>query len=443
MLKLKEKIEIRLETLANGGDAIGHHLGQTVFVPYGVPGDRVRAVTFDDRRTYARASILEILEPSPLRVKAPCQYFGDCGSCQWQMMEYRTQLDHKKNIVAEVLRKVGKIEPPEISLINGKQHFNYRNKAQYPVSAENRSMRIGYYRQASHKLVPIDNCLILKEQLNKTYTHVRNVIQKSGIIPYDENNHKGSLRHLVLRCNGIGEAGLTIVTSGDGIEQQVTEELLTFPALRSVWVNINARKGNTILGDKWKHLGGEDYLVDRIGTVRYRLSPGSFWQVNQEVAEAAYRQLALGLGLQGKEVLVDLYCGVGAMTLQLAGLCENVIGIEISKKAVEDAGINAELNGIGNAVFMAGSAGDMLAQIDKTQVLVADPPRSGLEMSVIGHIERLKPDKIGYLSCDSATLARDISRLVPIGYRIKQIWLADMFPQTYHVETLVILERGR
>jgi 23S rRNA (uracil1939-C5)-methyltransferase len=443
MLSLNEHIDIQLDSMANGGDAVARHRGQTVFVPYGVPGDLVRAKVITARKTYARGSIQKILEPSPQRVKAPCTYFGECGSCQWQMMAYGDQLENKKKILGDVLSKLAGAEMPVINVIPSEDSLNYRNKAQYPVARQQDGMAIGYYRQGSHDIVPVKQCLILRNNINEVYTHVCRVLKGAGLTAYDEDTGAGQLRHLVLRSNNAGETALVLVLARPGISEKLMHSLREHPDVKSVWANINRNHGNTILGREWDLLNGEKYLVEMLGGIDYHLSAGSFWQVNQKTAWSAYQQISEALNLTGNEEAVDLYCGIGAISLQLARKCRKVVGIEVLDTAIRDARYNASSNGIDNVFFMVGKSEQMLEKIQQADVLVADPPRRGLEPGVVGHIDRLKPSRMAYLSCDPATLARDIGRMTPLGYKVRHLWLVDMFPQTYHIETLALLERTK
>lgn len=442
MLKQGEIIEVGLESMACGGDAVGRYLGQTVFVPYGLPGDKAGVRVFDAHQKYCRAEIISIVSSGPQRIDPACPHFGSCGSCQWQMMDHHHQLVHKKDILEQTLARIGGIRDIGIDILAEGSPWQYRNKAQYPVAQVVGRIMIGYYRQGSHQVVDIDECPIIQSPLNIVFQQAKQIIISSGIPGYDESNSKGILRHLILRYSRHqDQITMTLVCSSDKVEAGLIKDLAGIPKVGSVWLNLNSQPGNTILGKEWKLLSGEKQTEEEIEGIRYRLSAGSFWQVNQTMAAVLYRRIKEELQLTGEQQVVDLYCGAGAISLQLASSAGNVLGIEYSAQAVNDARDSARMNGIGNAEFRSGPAEDLLGKIKRADVVVCDPPRSGLKPEVIRELSRLKPQKIAYLSCDPATLARDLRKILESSYQISSLYLADMFPQTYHIETLAFLQR--
>ena len=442
MLKKGDIIELGLDSMACGGDAVGRHLGQTVFVPYGLPGDQVRVRVFDAHQRYCRAAIMSIVRPGPRRIKPACPYFGDCGSCQWQMMDHSHQLEQKRSIMEQTLARIGGIKDAGIDLLAVGSSWHYRNKAQYPVSQFQGKLVIGYYRQGSHQVVPIEECPIIKPALNRVFQQARKIFLSAKVMGYDELAHTGTLRHLILRYGEYQDKiSLTLVCTQDKIYPEVIESLSAIPGVISVWLNLNAEPGNTILGHKWRLLSGEPQMEEKIDGVRYQLSAGSFWQVNQQTAGVLYSRIRDELYLTGRQQAVDLYCGAGAISLQLASSAGRVLGIESSAQAAADAMDSARLNGISNAEFMAGPAEVLLEKVQQADAVVCDPPRSGLKPEVIRGLTRLKPQRIAYLSCDPATLARDLKEILREDYQLTKVCLADMFPQTHHIETLAILQR--
>ncbi len=442
MLKKGDIIELGLDSMACGGDAVGRHLGQTVFVPYGLPGDQVKVRVFDAHQKYCRAVIMSIVSPGPQRIKPACQYFGDCGSCQWQMIDHPRQLEHKKTILEQTLARIGGIKDAGIEVLAEGSPWHYRNKAQYPVSQSKGKLVIGYYRQGSHQVVPIEECPIIQPGLNRVFQQARDILLTAKVPGYDELTNNGILRHLILRYGQYQDKiSLTLVCTKDKIHPEVIDSLSAIPGVGSVWLNLNAEPGNTILGRKWKLLSGENQMEEELDGIRYKLSAGSFWQVNQLTAGVLYRRIKDELQLTSRQQAVDLYCGAGAISLQLASSSGKVLGIESSTQAVDDARDSAKMNGITNAEFMAGPAEVLLEKVQQADAVVCDPPRSGLKPEVIRELTRLKPQKIAYLSCDPATLARDLKEIMKSDYRISGLYTADMFPQTYHIETLALLQR--
>ncbi|HAD81358.1 MAG: 23S rRNA (uracil-5-)-methyltransferase RumA [Candidatus Edwardsbacteria bacterium RIFOXYD12_FULL_50_11] len=443
MLRAGQVLNISLENLAYGGDAVGHHQGQAVFVPYGVPGDELKVKIIEPHKTYSRGEVHEIIKPSDHRVKPACRHFGICGSCQWQMMDYQYQLEQKTNITREIFKRLGKIEIDEIAVLPPAGEWHYRNKAQYPVQASKNGNGMGYYRLKSHDLVDIQECPLLEEPITQAFRKVKEVINKSGLKGSTPAGHSGNLRHLILRYSKSEEAlSLVLVTRYEPDLHKIAQRILAeVPNIKSVWQNVNPARGNVILGKKWTHLGGVEYLSERIGHITCRLSPGSFLQSNLRTSEMAYQNIKESLQLSPGDEVADLYSGMGSIALQLAGQAKRVTAIEEFAPAVDDARVNAALNNIGNCEFLCGRAEDQLIKLKSADALVLDPPRQGAAPGVIEAIAGLNPARIAYLSCNPSTLARDAALLVGRGYKLQKLFLADMFPQTYHIENLAILTR--
>ncbi|MBU1356399.1 MAG: 23S rRNA (uracil(1939)-C(5))-methyltransferase RlmD [Candidatus Edwardsbacteria bacterium] len=443
MLRAGQVLNISLDNLAYGGDAVGHHQGQAVFVPYGVPGDELKVKITEPHKTYCRGEIYEIIKPSDHRIKPDCRHFGICGSCQWQMMDYQYQLEQKIIITREIFKRLGKIEIDEIAVLPPAGEWHYRNKAQHPVQASKNGNKIGYYRLKSHDLVDIEECPLLEDSINKAFLKVKEIINKSGLKGCIPAGHSGNLRHLIFRYSRIEDALLLVlVTRFEPDLHKIAQRILTeVPNIKSVWQNVNPTRGNVILGKKWNHLGGVEYLSERIGEITYRLAPGSFLQSNLQTTEIAYQKIKESLSLAPGDEVADLYSGMGSIALQLAGQAKKVAAIEEFAPAVDDARANAALNNIGNCEFLGGRVEDQLIKIKSADALVLDPPRQGAAPGVIEAIARLNPSRIAYLSCNPSTLARDAALLINNGYKLQKLFLADMFPQTYHIENLAILTR--
>jgi 23S rRNA (uracil1939-C5)-methyltransferase len=443
MLKAGQIIDLRIESLAYGGDAVGHHQGQAIFVPYGVPGDRLQVRITDPHKSYSRGKICNITEASPDRKEPDCPYFGDCGSCQWQMMDYDHQMQSKKEITKDVFKRLGGIDITDIEVVPNSSGWHYRNKAQYPVQTSRTGNLIGYYRAGSHSIVDITSCPLVDKNIDSAYSKIREIINQSGIKGYNEKTHSGSLRHLIMRYSSHQKAvSLIMVTRFEPDISRIAESIMSrISSVKSVWQNINRTKGNVILGGKWKHLGGEKFLIEKIGQIQYRLSPGSFLQSNLETAGRIYQLIVENLTLSSKDIVTDLYSGMGSIALQLAGSAGKVVAIEEFGPAVEDAKANTILNGIGNCEFLCGKVANLLAGLGKADVVVLDPPRQGAGPDVIKTIVKLGPSRIAYLSCNPSTLARDAASLKEQGYLLRKMFMADMFPQTYHIENLAIFTR--
>lgn len=435
------RIELTLDSMACGGDAVGRHKGQVVFAPLGIPGERVRARVTEPHRTYCRAEIEQVLEPSPSRIEPRCPLFGRCGGCQWQMMDYPSQLENKRKILAETLARLGKTSFPGIEVIGHSTGWGYRNKAQFPAAAAPPGLSMGYYERQSHRLVEVVQCPVLDPLLSKSWPEVRREAAGWPVEGYDERGHRGQLRHLMLRSSRREKSVmLTLVTRLPGGLDEVSGSLAGRVAgICGIHQNANPSRGNTILGRDWRRLWGGPFQWEELAGVRLRVSPGSFLQVNLETAGRIYAKIAEGLELGGTEKVLDLYSGVGSISLMLAARAGKVAGIEESEAAVGDARAAALENGIGNCRFIAGDAGQALAGMEACDAVVVDPPRQGLRPGVVDAIGRLSPRRLAYLSCNPATLARDLAALSVLGFRPGRLWMADMFPQTHHIEALAIL----
>lgn len=443
MLRNGEVIELALESLACEGDAVGHHQGQAVFVPFGAPGDRARVTVTDAHRTYCRAAIAELLAPSPQRVAPACPVFGTCGGCQWQMLSYQAQLDQKRAILRDSLERIGGIAPPPIDVVPDASGWGYRNKAQFPVAGDPGRLALGYYRRGTHHIVPVDRCPIAAGPINAAWPALAGELQRSGLPGYNEARQRGVLRHVALRASRkTGKLTLVLVTAvQQNLEALSSAIMAGVPAVDAVWQNVNPGRGNAIFGTRWHRWAGEPAAAETIGGREFLLSPSAFLQVNLPQAERAYRLMADALRPRPGDAVLDLYCGAGAIALGLAPLVGSVVGIEDSPHAAADARASAELNGIGNCEFVAGASERAAAAVARADLAVLDPPRKGADPALWPELRRLAPRAVAYLSCNPATLARDAGQLGGIGYRLQRAWMVDLFPQTHHVESLCIFGR--
>lgn len=443
MLRNGQVIELALESLACEGDAVGHHDGQAVFVPFGAPGDRAAVAVSDAHRTYCRAEIRRIIEPSPDRVAPRCPLFGTCGGCQWQMLSYRAQLEQKRNILRDSLQRIGGVAPPAIDAVPDDGGWGYRNKAQFPVAGDAGRLALGYYRRGTHHIVPVDHCPIAAGPINAAWPALREALQRSGLPGYSEARQRGVLRHVTLRASrSTGRLTVVLVTAGQQHLGELAARIMAaVPAVDAVWQNVNPGRGNAIFGARWHRWAGAQHTAETIGGREFRLSPSAFLQVNLPQAERAYRLMAEALRPRAGDAVLDLYCGAGAIALALAPLVRSVVGIEESPHAVADAVASAALNGIGNSQFVSGAAERAAAAAAAADLVVLDPPRKGADPALWPELRRLGPRAVAYLSCNPATLGRDARLLRDIGYRPERAWMVDLFPQTHHVESLCIFGR--
>ncbi|HLV10293.1 MAG TPA: 23S rRNA (uracil(1939)-C(5))-methyltransferase RlmD [Halanaerobiales bacterium] len=443
-------IELKLDDLANGGDSIGRYQGLAVFVPGGVPGELVRARILAKKRNYARGELLEIIKRADSRIEPECSVFEDCGGCQLQHIEYETQLEYKQKMVQDLLERVAKLKGIKVKpTLPAEYPFAYRNKAQFPLGKDEEGKIVGgFYRRGSHQLIPGDDCLIQHPLINRVMKKTLEILNDYQLSVYDEKKHKGLLRHLFIRVGVCTNQALLVpVTQKEEFPylKEIAARLnKAVPEIVGIIQNINPERGNVITGKKYKTITGQDYYIDYIGNIKFLISARSFFQVNTLQAKKLYDFVREFAGLSGQEILIDAYCGIGSISLYLAGRAGEIIGIEEIPEAVEDAVKNAELNGIENCRFIKGlveeKLPELIAEGIEPDLLLFDPPRKGLAKGVIKTAKVVKPKKIIYVSCNPATLARDL-KLFKEDYDIIEVQVVDMFPHTYHVETVCLLER--
>ncbi|MFW6287394.1 MAG: 23S rRNA (uracil(1939)-C(5))-methyltransferase RlmD [bacterium] len=449
-MKKGDIIELELIDIANGGDCVGRYQGLAVFVAAGIPGEKVSVRVTERKKSYARAELLEINEEVETRVDPECAVYGACGGCQLMHIDYEEQLKYKQKMVKDLLERIAKLDRIEVEPVIGSEFpFSYRNKAQFPLSLDKEGKIVtGFYQQGTHKVVVHHNCGIQHPLINRTVNTTLDILNDYNLTVYDETLHSGVLRHLIIRV-GIctNQVLLTIVTSdkqlpfADEISKRVMEEMTE---VVGVIQNINPEQTNVIMGNEDRILSGNDYYIDYIGKTKYAISSHSFFQVNTLQTKKLYDQIVKFLSLEGNETVVDAYCGIGSISLYIAGNTGRVIGIEEVSDAIEDAEHNAEINNIDNCSFIIGKVEKELPELIKEGIkpdlLVFDPPRKGLDKQVIEITISVKPKRIVYVSCNPATLARDL-KLFKEHYQVKKVQPVDMFPQTYHVESVVLLER--
>lgn len=419
--------------------------GAVVFVPRAVRGEDVRLrITKVMKASYA-GEITELLHPSPHRREPDCPAFGACGGCVYRHMDYDEELWAKRQKVQDALRRIGGLDLSVEEILGAEHPLHYRNKAQYPVGADG---TVGFYRQRTHQVVPVESCRICRPEAAACASAVRAWMKKYRVAPYDESTGKGLVRHVYVRTNRRGESLCCVVLNGASAprEPELAALLLAAaPGLVGIVLNANTRRTNVILGEKYRTLWGQAYLMDELCGLSFRLSVPSFYQVNREQAEALYAKAVEFAGLTGRETVLDLYCGAGTITLAMSRQAGRVIGAEIVPQAVENARENAAQNQIENAEFFCGDASQIAAKLEREglrpDVICVDPPRKGLAPEVIDSAAGMGPERIVYVSCDPATLARDLKRFAQRGYRAVRAAAADLFPGTCHVESVVLLSR--
>ena len=419
--------------------------GAVVFVPQAIRGEEIDLRITKVMKTAAAGEIVKIHNPSPERTKPECPYFGKCGGCDFQHMSYTEELWAKRQRVQDALTRLGGTDLRVEEILGAKNPAHYRNKSQYPVGADG---AIGFFRARSHQVVPVDRCLIQSEVSDRTAKAVGNWMKRYRVSAYDETTGKGLVRHIYVRVNRKGESLCCVIANGRQLPRE--PELAAYvraaaPGTVGVVLNTNTKKGNVILGEKYRTLWGQDFLMDTLCGLTFKLSVPSFYQVNRDQAEVLYGKALEFAALTGEETVLDLYCGTGTITLCLAKRAKRAIGAEIVPPAIEDAKENAARNNIENAEFFCGDAADIAAKLEQEglqpDVITVDPPRKGLAPEVIASVAGMGPKRVVYVSCDPATLGRDVKIFDGFGYKAVRAAAVDMFPGTRHVETVVLLSR--
>ncbi|MBW4614261.1 MAG: 23S rRNA (uracil(1939)-C(5))-methyltransferase RlmD [Desmonostoc vinosum HA7617-LM4] len=442
-----ELIEVAITDLSDTGDGVGRCDQRVVFVADTVPGDRVMIRLVSVKPKYAHGKLQQIIQPSPHRIRPGCIVADKCGGCQWQHIDYDYQLVAKRNQVIQALERIGGfVQPPVDPVLAAASAFGYRNKATYPLSkSATGQVQAGYYQKSSHQLINLNQCPVQDLRLNPLLAEVKQDIQQRGWQIYNEQRHQGQIRHLSLRIGRrTGEMLLTLVVKDwnlAGIENQAQAWLKRYSQLVGVSLNRNPERTNAIFGADTRCVAGVPYLREKFAGLEFQVRPDTFFQIYTETAEELLQIIQSQLNLLGHEVLVDAYCGIGTLTLPLAKQVRQVTGLEVQPKAVEQAIVNAQINGINNVTFQVGAVEKLLPKMGTLpEVVLIDPPRKGCDRAVIDTLLRSKPSQIVYVSCKVATLARDLKLLCQEGqYTLTRVQPADFFPQTAHVETAAFL----
>ena len=431
------------------GQGVAHVEGCAVFLPNAIAGERVRLRIEKAQKTWASGKIVEILEKSPHRVNRECPVAKLCGGCDFWHMDYEEETRLKGSRVRTCLNRLGGENLAEVPILAAPDCHGYRNKAQYPVSAKKGRAYAGFFRAGTHDVVENRRCLILPEETDDVKDAVMDYVNQFRVSVYDEGSHTGLLRHIYVRRGAVSKQILVcLVCNGEKLPkvEALLARLKKIPGFTTLVLSVNTKKGNAVLGDQFITLYGPGYIEDTLCGLNFRLSPRSFYQVNHHQAQRLYETAIEKAGITKNDTVLDLYCGVGTITLAMASAAGKVIGVEVIPQAVEDARDNAKRNGIGNAEFFCGDAGQAALELEKNgvrpDVVVVDPPRKGLNADTIEALSRMAPRRIVYVSCDPATLARDVALLKQRGYALQSATAADLFPRCAHVETVVLLSKG-
>lgn len=449
--KKNDMVTVRIEDMGTDGEGIGKVNGFTLFIKDALIGDVVEAKLMKVKKNYGYARLMNIITPSPDRVEPKCPVCRQCGGCQIQALDYQAQLKFKECKVLGNLERIGGFTDILLEPIIGMENpYHYRNKAQFPVGTDkNGEIVTGFYAGRTHDIIPNTRCY-LGAEVNEEILHVvLEYMKKYNVSAYNEATGKGLVRHILIRTGFTsGEIMVCIVANGKKLPraEKLVNELIKIEGMTSITLNVNEKRTNVILGEEVRLLWGTTFIQDNIGDIIYRISPLSFYQVNPVQTRRLYETALEYADLKGEETVWDLYCGIGTISLFLAQKAKMVYGVEIVPQAIEDARENAELNGIDNAKFYVGKAEEVLPELYEREgiyadVIVVDPPRKGCDEKCLETIVKMQPDRVVYVSCDSATLARDLRYLCERGYEVIKGRACDMFPMTTHVEVVCLLSK--
>ena len=436
---------VTIEGYGEGGMGVARIDGRVVFVHGALRGEKCRVLILKTLKSVAFAKVLEVLEPSSERMESDCPYFPRCGGCTYRHIRYEEELRLKKQRVQDNLSRIGGSDVTVEEILGAQDTLRYRNKAQYPVSKDG---AVGFYRARTHEVIECEHCLLVRPEADAAAEALREYMQSCHVAGYDEKTGRGLIRHLYVRSNAAGESLICVLVNGDKLPKE--DRLVALlrdacPKCTGIVLGTNTKKGNVILGDRYRTLWGSDRLEDTLCGKTFKLSVPSFYQVNRAQAERLYAKTIEFADLTGQETVLDLYCGAGTITLALSDHAKKVLGAEIVPEAIDDARENAARNGVKNAELFCGDASDVAKKLARENlrpdVITVDPPRKGLAADVVESIAEMQPQRVVYVSCDSATMARDVKRLADLGYTARRACAVDMFPRADHVETVCLLSK--
>ncbi len=449
MIKKNDYFDINITDIGVNGEGIGKIDNFTIFVEGALPNEKVNIKIIKVKKNYGYGKLIKVLIPSPYRKEPICKYFNKCGGCNLLHLDYNQQLNIKSKFIQSNLKKIAKIEDIKVPVAIGMDNpFNYRNKASFPINFTDK-INIGFYKPRSHNIINIDNCIIQNPINNIIIEKTREFIKESNISIYDENSGKGDLRHIVTRvANKTNEILICLVINNNKFlyKDLLIKKFKNIPNLDSIVINYNTNKNNVILGDKIENIFGKGYIIDYIKDLKFNISPLSFYQVNPIQTELLYEKALQFCNLTGDEIVFDAYCGIGTISLFLAKNCKKVYGIEIVPDAIKNAKENAKINNITNAQFFVGKSEDVIPKLIFEEniypdVIVVDPPRKGCDIALLDAIAKTNIKKLVYVSCDNATLARDINYLSNFGFKLDKIQPVDMFCMTTHIECVALITK--
>lgn len=450
-VQLEEKYELIINGYSHQGEGIGRVNNFTVFVPGAILGERVRVKISEVKKNFARGELKEVISYSPHRIKPLCPVYYLCGGCHLQHIAYEKQLEMKKGIVENALGRIGNQNIKVSTTIGMKDPWRYRNKGYFQVNQEKGRVRLGFYKADSYDFVAASGCVLFSFQINRLISYLEDQLSLQKVTVYNSKTGEGNLRNILIReSRSTGEIMIVFITKeyNLGFDQNVLNDLVrAFPQVVSIYQNINKSPKAVLLGKNFRILKGKSDLEDVIGPFKFKISPQSFFQVNAAQAEILNEKVLEYANLSGEEAVIDSYCGTATISIYVAKHAEKVYGIEVEKSAVRDAKINCELNGISNLKLFTGKAEEWLYRWRKSgeevHLIIVDPPRKGCSLKVLKGIIKIKPKKIIYVSCNPATLARDLKYLTKDDdYKLKKVLPIDMFPQTSHIECIASLEGG-
>lgn len=449
-VKKNDYIDVEFVDLTHEGQGVAKIDGFPVFVPGGLPGESAQIKILNVKKNYGYGKLIEIKEKSPYRVEIPKEDMHKYGGCQLHHMSYEGQLQFKQNLVEQTLTRIGKLQDVNIHPIIGmEQPFHYRNKAQVPVGERSGRLITGFYKPRTHEIIDTDESVIHMEAINDAIKIVKEICSELGVAAYNEEAHTGVLRHIMARFGRkTDELMIVLITRTEKLphREEIVEKIVAaLPNAKSIVHNVNPKRTNVILGEKTQVLWGQDVIYDYIGNVKFAISPRSFYQVNPVQTKVLYDKALAYAGLTGEEIVFDAYCGIGTISLFLAQQAKKVYGVEVVPDAINDAKKNADLNGITNVEFTVGEAETVIPNWAKegihADVIVVDPPRKGCDAALLKTIIEMKPKRVVYVSCNPATLARDLGILEADDYQTVEVQPVDMFPMTMHVECVVLMSR--
>ncbi len=450
MVNKNDEFNLKITGYTSEGGGVGKYDGQAIFVENTAVGDEILCHIIKAKNTYAVGKAIKIIKRSKKRIEPECDWSNMCGGCSYSHITYEEELSLKAQKVKDAFQRIGGLNPNFAPIIASPNTKRYRNKAQYPVKRDNGILNIGFYAKKSHRVIDGGDCLLQPIEFTRITEIIRDWINFNCVTVYSETTEKGLIRHLYLRkAFATGEIMVCLVINGTTIPAQddLLDRLKEIEGFKTLVININRENTNVVLGKECKTIHGDGYIEDILCGVRVKISPLSFYQVNRDGAELLYGKAREYASFNGDEDILDLYCGAGTIGLSMANTVKSVIGVEIIPEAIEDAEENARINNITNTRFICGDAShaaDMLRNEGiKPQTVILDPPRKGCAEDLLKTVSDIAPEKIVYVSCDPATLARDCARLLPLGYEVQEVTPVDMFPRTAHVESVALLNQTK